>query len=898
MPEPVVIIGPAARPAGPAGESAEHVVEADAADAGVQLQKSPKSDHRAGFPLLPALVRIASGVSALTARAFWTVAKGGLHLASRYPRHSLAAGASILILGAVLYTQLRSGKTARSPVTARIPGDAAPPVGESGTNPALAKRNEDNKDVATDKSGRRAVGKDLGKSNPPGDTTASSDAATPSEKSTTAPAPVAAALDDTPTPLPGVAEAPSRGQEPEPAPGKVASTGELAALPRAEPPATPTSEHDQASATLLTQTPPQPAPLPASSTVKDNLGNGDAVGLAAAPAPATTADLSPPSIHSFEPASIPAPTGDPLKLAATLEPVGDPKQSSPASAPDLVRPEPATGVPSSPNAADPPDRKAEDDEKKAQPTVAPDSYVDRKSTPTQNSVATTSNSESAKKEGVQPDSAQTKQEVEKTPTGIIGLAHTPEVAATVPLPNESTPPPNQPSSPAKPSVEGSAPLLRAAVRGAQSGVTHSATAGPVALSPGAQPDSRLETRDANNQVSDNRSQATDSNPTRTGDSREPDMRSPQSTLEGTEGVPPKPTGPAPAAKAKPSALEELTSTGWVSVPNSGKLVVEGDADSPRGNPANGNPAESFPSRDVRAHAAKDVSFEQVSPQSQTAQDAPRSGRGSSAGNSPVAETRSAPTAERVESVPHVVERNENFWTISRLYYSSGRYYRALWKANADKYPEINKLRVNDVIMIPPVEDLDPAYIDSPRTIAPASLAGATRASNVSSRGDTADLAESTVASSSINRDETVSTTRTNRGSAEGVPVRRSSRTDPDLDLPAAEAVTRQDRSTDRLGHRTNMAQGDDNDNSNEPETKTAARPRASGSAASRRPVYKVRQYDTLRSIARDMLGDSRRASEILDLNRDLIDDPTHLIVGQVLELPEDARTTLRRSASR
>ena len=34
---------------------------------------------------------------------------------------------------------------------------------------------------------------------------------------------------------------------------------------------------------------------------------------------------------------------------------------------------------------------------------------------------------------------------------------------------------------------------------------------------------------------------------------------------------------------------------------------------------------------------------------------------------------------------------ENFWRISRLYYSSGRYYRALWKANAYKYPEIDKL---------------------------------------------------------------------------------------------------------------------------------------------------------------------------------------------------------------
>ena len=62
-----------------------------------------------------------------------------------------------------------------------------------------------------------------------------------------------------------------------------------------------------------------------------------------------------------------------------------------------------------------------------------------------------------------------------------------------------------------------------------------------------------------------------------------------------------------------------------------------------------------------------------------------------------------------------------------------------------------------------------------------------------------------------------------------------------------------------------------------------------------RPIYKVRPYDTLRTIARDTLGDSRRSGEILELNRDLIDDPAHLIVGQILELPEDARSPRARS---
>ena len=120
----------------------------------------------------------------------------------------------------------------------------------------------------------------------------------------------------------------------------------------------PASEHDQAAATLLTQTPPEPAPLPSSSTIKDNLGSADPIGTAAAPAPATTSDLSPSPTQSGEPPSLPAPTGDPLQLAAALEPVGDQKQSNPASAPEPVRPEPANRAPSSPGAAGHADRKA------------------------------------------------------------------------------------------------------------------------------------------------------------------------------------------------------------------------------------------------------------------------------------------------------------------------------------------------------------------------------------------------------------------------------------------------------------------------------------------------------------------------------------------------------------
>ena len=41
----------------------------------------------------------------------------------------------------------------------------------------------------------------------------------------------------------------------------------------------------------------------------------------------------------------------------------------------------------------------------------------------------------------------------------------------------------------------------------------------------------------------------------------------------------------------------------------------------------------------------------------------------------------ADPADGVESLPHEVQSGENFWTVSQLYYGSGRYYKALWASN-------------------------------------------------------------------------------------------------------------------------------------------------------------------------------------------------------------------------
>ena len=63
----------------------------------------------------------------------------------------------------------------------------------------------------------------------------------------------------------------------------------------------------------------------------------------------------------------------------------------------------------------------------------------------------------------------------------------------------------------------------------------------------------------------------------------------------------------------------------------------------------------------------------------------------------------------------------------------------------------------------------------------------------------------------------------------------------------------------------------------------------SSAAASAQPapptVYVVRAGDTLRDIARRLLGDETRWLAILEANRDRIDDPENLAIGLELLIP-------------
>ncbi len=177
------------------------------------------------------------------------------------------------------------------------------------------------------------------------------------------------------------------------------------------------------------------------------------------------------------------------------------------------------------------------------------------------------------------------------------------------------------------------------------------------------------------------------------------------------------------------------------------------------------------------------------------------------------------SVDQVEPVVHVVRAGENFWTISRLYYHSGRFYKALHAANRRQVPDIRQLYVGTVLRIPPPEALDRALIDPP------------------SRSNTDDPATSPVSRTS--------------GAKRVEPLDEA-----DLAMPARPRRVLPD-----------------------PE---AVAPR-------RRPTYKVKDHETLRSIARDTLDDPRRDREIYNLNRDVLDDiNTRPAAGTTLTLPEDA----------
>ena len=213
---------------------------------------------------------------------------------------------------------------------------------------------------------------------------------------------------------------------------------------------------------------------------------------------------------------------------------------------------------------------------------------------------------------------------------------------------------------------------------------------------------------------------------------------------------------------------------------------------------------------------------------------------------PVAATAPSRDAEpdvvgsRIAPIAHVVRSKENFWKISQYYYGSGWYYRALWEANREQVPKIDELYVGTTLLIPAPEDLDRSLIptDAPR----------------------------------------------GRPAATGP--------DPNPARGGGRAIARRDDQAER----TSADRPIDSLQPGRPE-----RPLLDDEPLPREPivrVHSVQPYETLRSIARDELGDVGRAGEIERLNRGLVDDPDRLPIGARLRLPEPDRRPMSGSPPR
>src|SRR5689334_4745105 len=118
MPEPVVIIGPAGRPAGPSVGSPEHGSVPARDESGGRARPVEGGIGR----------RILRWTAVVLARAFWAASLATLRIIGRNPRVSLAAGASVLILGSIWLTQPHPASGKRSIPTNKIAGNLFAPA--------------------------------------------------------------------------------------------------------------------------------------------------------------------------------------------------------------------------------------------------------------------------------------------------------------------------------------------------------------------------------------------------------------------------------------------------------------------------------------------------------------------------------------------------------------------------------------------------------------------------------------------------------------------------------------------------------------------------------------------------------------------------------------------------
>ena len=203
----------------------------------------------------------------------------------------------------------------------------------------------------------------------------------------------------------------------------------------------------------------------------------------------------------------------------------------------------------------------------------------------------------------------------------------------------------------------------------------------------------------------------------------------------------------------------------------------------------------------------------------------------------------------IAPIKHLVQSGENFWTISRDYYGSGRYYKALWSANRNQVAKIDQLHVGDTIRIPAMEYLDKSLIESP------GVAKSKRQGAGNGDQNPSEVARS-LDSRAVRTGNDIESKPTEQEPAASNP--KTSK------LPAAEEPV------------------NDKEIVSQPLGETASKSNA--------PRHRVQPGETLRTIARDRLGNARRGDEIVALNPDLLESSrSPLVPGQVLKLPAGSK---------
>ena len=207
------------------------------------------------------------------------------------------------------------------------------------------------------------------------------------------------------------------------------------------------------------------------------------------------------------------------------------------------------------------------------------------------------------------------------------------------------------------------------------------------------------------------------------------------------------------------------------------------------------------------------------------------------------------SGSEIAPIKHLVQSGENFWTISRDYYGSGRYYKALWSANRNQVAKIDQLHVGDTIRIPAMEYLDKSLIES-SGVAKSKRQGA----------GNGDQNPSEVARSLDNR-----AVRTGNDIESKPTEQEPAASKPKTSkMPAVEEPV------------------NDKEIVSQPLGETASKSNA--------PRHRVQPGETLRTIARDRLGDARRGDEIVALNADILESTrSPIIPGQILKLPAGSK---------